>query len=172
MIKKILLAPGILCCCLLYFEARAQTRASDKPSEYKTSCQRLILKLSQGYYTALEETQDNIDRNLIYCARSLGLSRLPVIAEGIDVRDLGDQLTWIDQRSPGIGLRQLSTSTGKKHLELLVLLGAYYAFEPGNFDRYKDSVLFFLDQAIAESKTQHEQQPGLQARLLIGKMYV
>ena len=172
MIKKISLVLGILCCCFLCFEARAQTRTLDKASEYKTSCQRLILTLSQGYYTASEETQANVDRNLIYCAHSLGLSRLTMIAEGIDVRDVGEQLNWIDQRSPGIGLRQLSGSTGKKHLELLVLLGAYYAFEPGNFDRYKDSVLFFLNQAVTESKAQHEPQLGLQARLLIGKMYV
>jgi two-component sensor histidine kinase len=172
MFKKLALALGILCCCFVCFEARAQTRAFDKPSEYNTSCQRLMLKLSQDYCTAGEETQANNDRNLIYCAHSLGLSRLPMIAEGIDVRDLEDQLHWIDQRSPGIGLRQLSASTGKEHLVLLVLLGAYYAFEPDNSGRYKDSVLFFLQQAVAESKLLHERQLSLQARLLIGKMYV
>jgi two-component system, sensor histidine kinase PdtaS len=172
MIKKLSLSLLITLNGILCFEACAQTIAFHKPTEYKTSWQRLLLQLSQAFYTAAEENQANLDSNLIFCAHSLGLSRLPVIAEGIDVSDLTGQLKWVDQRTPGIGLHQLSGSTGKKHLELLVLLGAYYAFEPGNYDRYKDSVLFFLNQAVTESKAQHEQQLGLQARLLIGKMYV
>src|SRR5476651_930230 len=172
MIRKLFVSVLIILNCFLCFQAGAQTTAFHKPSEYKTSWQRLLLQLSQAFYTAAEETQANLDSNLIYCAHSLGLSRLPVIAEGIEAPDLAGHLKWIDQRTPGIGLHQLSGATGKKHLELLVLLGAYYAFEPGNYDRYKDSVLFFLNQAVTESKAQHEQQLGLQARLLIGKMYV
>jgi two-component system, sensor histidine kinase PdtaS len=170
--KKMSLGLVIFLNCFLCFEAGAQTSIFHKPSEYKTSWQRLLLQLSQAFYTSAEETQANLDTNLIYCAHSLGLSRLPVIAEGIDAPDLTGQLKWIDQRTPGVGLQMLSGSTGKKHLELLVLMGAYYAFEPGNYDSYKDSVLFFLNQAVTESKAQHEQQLGLQARLLIGKMYV
>ncbi|WP_426667442.1 sensor histidine kinase [Mucilaginibacter sp. McL0603] len=158
---------GCLC-----FETRAQTTAFHKPSEYKTSWQRLLLQLSPAFYTAAKENQVDLDSSLIYCAHSLGLSRLPVIAEGIDAPDLDGQLRWIDKRDPKSGLRLLSATKGKKHLELLVLLGAYYAFEPDSYHRYKDSVLYYLNRAISESKTQHEQQLGRQARLLIGKMYV
>jgi len=168
----------------LYLNAKAQNTSSadsprqllsdqkNKPSEYKTSWQRLLLQLSQAFYTAAKENQVDLDSSLIYCAHSLGLSRLPVIAEGIDAPDLAGQLKWIDKRDPKNGLRRLSASTGKKHLELLVLLGAYYAFEPDSYHRYKDSVLYFLNKAISESKAQNEQQLGRQARLLIGKMYV
>jgi two-component sensor histidine kinase len=158
--------------CFLCFEAGAQTTAFHKPSEYKTSWQRLLLLLSQAFYTAAEENQLEQDSNLIYCAHSLGLSRLPVIAEGIDAPDLTDQLNWIDKREPESGLHLLSASTGKKHIELLLFLGAYYAFEPDSYHRYKDSVVYFLNNAISESMAQHEQQLGRQARLLIGKMYV
>src|SRR6202000_1693602 len=140
MYKKRLLALGILCCCFISLEGIAQTAAFDKPSEYDISRQRLVLRLSQGYYTARQETQANVDTNLIYCAHYLRLSRLPMIAEGIDVRGFDGGLSWIDQRAPGIGLQELARSNGRKRLTLLVLLGAYYAFEPGNFDRYKDSV--------------------------------
>ena len=171
MIKTLSLTLAIIWNCFLCFEAVAQPKGSDRPSGYKISWQRLLLRLSTGFCTAAEENQVDLDSNLIYCARSFGLSRMPVIAEGIDVRDLNGQLQWIDQRTPEVGLQQLSGSSGRKHLELLVLLGAYYAFEPDNYRLYKDRALYFLDQAITESKTQHEPQLGLQARLLIGKMY-
>src|SRR5476651_720473 len=132
MIKKLSLSLVIFLNCFLCFETWAQTRVFHEPSEYKTSWQRLLLRLSQAFYTAAEENQAKLDSNLIYCAHSLGLSRLPVITEGIDAPDLIGQLKWIDQRTPEVGLHQLSGSTGKKHLELLIFLGAYYAFEPGN----------------------------------------
>ena len=173
------LRTAVILLLVLYLNAQAQnissapqTAAFHKPSEYKTSWQRLLLQLSTSFYTAAKENQVDLDSSLIYCAHSLGLSRLSVIAEGIDAADLTGQLKWIDKRDPKSGLHLLSPSTGKKHLELLVLLGAYYAFEPDEYHRYKDSVLYFLNQAIAESKAQHEPQLGLQARLLIGKMYV
>jgi two-component system, sensor histidine kinase PdtaS len=171
MIKKTFLGLVIFLNCFFSVEAGAQTTAFRKPSEYKTSWQRLLLQLSTSFYTAAKENQVDLDSSLIYCAHSLGLSRLPVIAEGIDVSDLTGQLKWTDKRDPKSGLRMLSASKGKKHLELLVLLGAYYAFEPDSYHRYKDSILNFLNRAVSESKTQHEEQLGFQARLLIGKMY-
>jgi two-component system, sensor histidine kinase PdtaS len=170
--KKISLGLIIFLNCFLSFEAGAQTKTFHKPSEFKPSWQRLLLQLSTGFYNAASENQIDLDSSLIYCAHSLGLSRLPVIDEGIDAADLTDQLKWIDERDPKSGLEILSASTGKKHLELLVFLGAYYAFEPDSYRRYKDSVLYFLNQVISESKAQHEQQLGRQANLLIGKMYV
>jgi two-component sensor histidine kinase len=173
MIKKLSLGLMIFLNCFFCFKAGAQTTAFHKPSEYKTSWQRLLLQLGTAFYTAAKENQVNLDSSLIYCAHSLGLSRLPVIAEGIDAPDLtSDQLKWIDKRDPKSGLHLLSVSTGKKHLELLVFLGAYYAFEPDSYHRYKDSVLYFLNRAINESKAQHEPQLSRQARLLIAKMYV
>jgi two-component system, sensor histidine kinase PdtaS len=172
MIKKLSIGLVIFWNCFFCFKAGGQNAAFKKPSEYKTSWQRLLLQLSQAYYTAAKENQIDLDSSLIYCAHSLGLSRLPVIAEGIDVSDLTGQLKWIDKRDPKSGMRMLSVASGKKYLELLVFMGAYYAFEPDSYHRYKDSVLYFLNRAISESKTQHEQQLGWQARLLIGKMYV
>jgi two-component sensor histidine kinase len=171
MIKKLSLGLVIFLNCFFCFKASAQTVAFHKPSEYKTSWQRLLLQLSASFYTAAKESEVDLDSSLIYCARSLGLSRLPVIAEGINAADLAGQLKWIDKRDPKNGMRMLSAASGKKHLELLVFLGAYYAFGPDSYHRYKDSVLYFLNRAISESKALHEQQLGRQARLLIGKMY-
>src|SRR5476651_2408275 len=98
MIKKLSLSLVIFLNCFLCFETGAQTTAFHKPSEYKTDWQRLLLRLSPAFYTAAEENQIDLDSSLIYCAHSLGLSRLPVIAERIDAPDLTDQLKWIDKR--------------------------------------------------------------------------
>jgi len=171
MIKKLSIRLITFLCCFSCFDAAAQTTVIHQASAYKTSWQRLLLQLSQAYYTAERENQIDLDSSLIYCSHSLGLSRLPVVAEGLDSPDLAGQLKWIDERDPATGIHLLSAAMGKKHLELLVLLGAYYAFQPDEYHRYKDSILFFLNRAIDESKIQHEPQLGWQARLLIGKMY-
>ena len=141
-------------------------------SYYKTSWQRLLLQLSSTYFTVVTENQVDIDSSLIYASHSLGLSRQPVLTEGIVEPDITGKWKWIDKRDPKEGMRLLSASTGKTKLELLVLLGAYYAFQPGSYYHDKDNVLYFLNRAVSESKAQGEQQLGRQARLLIAKMYV
>ena len=62
--------------------------------------------------------------------------------------------------------------TGKKHLELLILLGAYYAFQPEGYRHYKDSIEYFLTTAISESKALNEDRLGRIARCLLGKIYL
>src|ERR1700755_2573746 len=110
MIKKLSLGLVIFLNCFFYLKAVAQTVAFKKPSEYKTSWQRLLLQLSTSFYTAARENEVDLDSSLIYCAQSLGLSRLPVITEGIDASELTGQLKWIDKRDPKSGLRMLSAA--------------------------------------------------------------
>src|ERR1700722_18062107 len=100
MIKRISVTLAIFWSCFVCVEAGAQPTALLKPSAYKASWQRLLLRLGSSFYTAVSENPGDLDSNLIFCAHAYGLSRLPVIAEGIDVRDLAGQLTWIDQRAP------------------------------------------------------------------------
>jgi two-component sensor histidine kinase len=170
--KKSFIAFVMLLTSFFYFKAEAETMLFNRPSQYKTTWQRLLLQLSTTYFTVVKENQVNLDSSLIYCARSLKLSRLPVITEGISGTRLAeDDLKWIDDRDPKSGIRLLSASTGKKHLQLLVLMGAYYAFEPDNYHRYKNQILYFLNSAIKESKAQQDLILGRQARLLIAKMY-
>jgi len=172
MIKRSFLALTIFFICFFSFKSAAQTVAFHKPSEYKLTWQRLLLQLSSTYFTVVTENQTDLDSSLLYTSHSLGLSRLPVIAEGINDPDLTDQSKWIDKKDPKSGMQLLLGSTGKTHLELLVLLGAYYAFQPDAYHHFKDSVLYFLNKAINESKILHDRKLGWQAGLLIGKMYV
>lgn len=142
------------------------------PSKDKQSWQRLNLLLSATFIVVVKEGQVEHDTCLYIASRSLGLSRFAVLAEGIDDTELSGKSQWIDLQQPGTAVKLLSTTTGKKHLELLLLLGAYYAFQPGSYYRYKDSVDFFLNKAIDESRLLKEERLGRQALCLLGKIYV
>jgi two-component sensor histidine kinase/tetratricopeptide (TPR) repeat protein len=181
MLKKTLVPLVIFLTCLLSFKGLSQSAVTESTvvstpyrpaSQYKVSWQRLLLQLSSTYYTVVKENQVDLDSSLLYASRSLGLSRLPVIAEGINDPELLAQSQWADHKDPGTGIRLLSRATEKKHLELLVLLGAYYAFQPDSYHHYKDSVQYFVTRAINESKTLQEDGLGRQALCLLGKMYV
>ncbi|HTB24561.1 MAG TPA: hypothetical protein VK711_04285, partial [Puia sp.] len=156
-----------------YSTPSAITSTSYHPaSQDKIAWQCLLLQLSSTYYTVAKEGQVDLDSSLLYTSHSLGLSRLPLAAEGMDDTVIWAQSKWFDNRDPGKGIQLLSHSNDKRHLELLVLLGAYYAFQPDSYHHYRDSVEYFLSRAIGESKNLHEIELGRQARCLLGKMYV
>jgi len=143
------------------------------PSTHKESWQRLLLKLSSAFIVVAKEGQVDHDSCLYVASRSLGISRFPVLAEGlVDSAESFGHSQWIDKQQPDIGIRLLSEATGKRHLQLLILLGSYYAFQPDSYYRYKDSVEYFLNEAVSESKALKEERLGRQALCLLGKMYV
>ncbi|NII26411.1 sensor histidine kinase [Pseudoflavitalea sp. X16] len=142
------------------------------PHEDKLSWQRLNLWLSSTFLVIVKEGQADADSCLYAASRSLGISRFSLLAEGFDDPDLFGQSTWIDRRDPGKGVRLLSAANGRKHLQLLLLLGAYYAFEPHSYDRHRDSVEYFLTRALHESKSLKEERLGRQALCLLGKVYI
>lgn len=142
------------------------------PSRDKESWQRLNLLLSSTYLVVASEGMVGADSCLYVASRSLGLSRLPVLAEGIGGYGLCKQSQWIDRQEPGVGVRLLSEATGRQRLRLLLLLGSYYAFQPRSYYRYGDSVRYFLNRAVAESRSLKEEKLGRIALCLLGKMYV
>jgi two-component sensor histidine kinase len=170
----------MLFCLLMCIDAHAQPSMESvapgysyyPPQEDKESWQRLNLSLSSTFIVVANEGQIDLDSCLHHASRSLGLSRYSILAEGIGDPDLFEQSKWIDQHNPGIGIRLLSKSTGKKHLQLLLLLGSYYAFQTGSYDSHNDSAAYFLTQAITESKTLKEERLGRQALCLLGKIYL
>ncbi|MFT3702173.1 MAG: sensor histidine kinase [Agriterribacter sp.] len=170
----------ILSGLLAGYQAAAQAPSSNlaaaytyyHPAKDKTSWQRLNLLLSATFIVVVKEGQVEHDTCLYIAGRSLGLSRFPVLAEGIDDVALSEQSGWIDLQQPGTAVQLLSTTTGRKHLELLILLGAYYAFEPGSYYRYKDSVEYYVSRAIEESRLLREDRLGRLAQCLLAKIYV
>jgi len=140
-------------------EASSQSSTSSKISTYsyhpasedKESWQRLNLWLSSTFILAVKEGQIDLDSCLYRASRSLGLTRYSILAEGIDDPELPAQSQWVDRRQPEEGFNLLAQAKGKKHLQLLILLGSYYAFQPGSYVLYKDSVEHYLSKAVSES---------------------
>ncbi|MET0636914.1 MAG: histidine kinase dimerization/phosphoacceptor domain -containing protein [Chitinophagaceae bacterium] len=142
------------------------------PSKDKLSWQQLNLSLSSTYIVIAKEGQVGHDSCLYIASRSLGLSRFAVLAEGIDTDgELIGQSQWIDQQKPEKGMQLLSGATGIKQLKLLLLVGSYYAFEPRNYYKHRDKVEYYLNKAVALSKTLNEGRLGRIALCLLGKMY-
>jgi two-component sensor histidine kinase/tetratricopeptide (TPR) repeat protein len=181
MLKKTLPPLVIFLTCFLSFKGQSQplvtaSSISFHPaSQYKLSWQRLLLQLSSTYYNVVRDNQVDLDSSLLYTSRSLGLSRLPVIAEGITDQELLARSKWIDQRDPAAGIRLLAQTTGKLHLGLLVLLGAYYCFQSDSYHHYADSVKYFLNSVLKEGEATQEsaQETSFrrQALCLLGKLY-
>jgi len=140
-------------------------------SEDKASWQRLNLWQGATFLVVAKEGQADLDSCLYRASRSMGVSRFSILAEGIDDPELFEQSNWIDKMEPAKGIHLLSAARGKKHVELLVLLGAYYAFQPGSYHRYRDSAEFFLTRAIHESGSLKVEKPGRQALALLVKVY-
>ncbi|KAA2239092.1 sensor histidine kinase [Chitinophaga agrisoli] len=171
---------GLLSGLLISTEARPQSTVQPEVSAYsyyppdqdKASWQRLNLWLSSTYLYIAKEALTDQDSCLLIAGHYLGLSRFSILAEGFGDEKLREQSKWIDQGDPGTGIRFLSKATGKKHLQLLLLLGSYYAFQPAGYSRYKDSVEYFLNKAITESKTLKDERLHLLALCLLGKIYL
>jgi two-component sensor histidine kinase len=169
----------ILLCMLISSKGLAQppTQASlsaysYRPlSEEKLSWQRLTLWLSGNFYRGMKLSTIDGDSSLLDVSKFLGISRLPYTAEGIDDPELLEQSKWFDDRKPGEGIRQLAEAKGKKRIELLLLLGAYYSFQPAAYKRYKDSVEFYLKKVIAERQSSEEKRLGRVALCLFIKVY-
>jgi two-component sensor histidine kinase len=126
---------------------------------------------SATFYRVVKEGELDFNSCLVHASRSLGLSRLPVLAEGIDDPELLKQSQWIDRMNPAVGIQQLTQLKEKKRLHQLLLVGAYYAFKPQpNFE--KDSAVFFLSKAIEESKRLGEAKLQRAALCLLGKTHL
>ncbi len=169
----------ILLCLRGCLEVNSQTSVPIRLSEYsyhrpdedKESWQRLNLLLGATDIVVAKEGNVEHDTCLYIASRSMGLSRFSVLAEGLDAWEWKDQSQWMDRQEPGIGIRLLSEATGRKHLQLLLLLGSYYAFQPRSYYRYKDSVEYFLSRAVYESKLLKDEKLGWQALCLLGKIH-
>lgn len=170
----------ILLCLLMYVEGQSQSLTQSATSGYsyypphkdKESWQRLNLWLSSTFLVIVKEGQADPDSCLYVASSSIGISRFSILAEGIGDADLLEHSKWIDQRNPGNGIRMLSEAAGRKHLQLMLLLGAYYAFETDSYNRHRDSVDYFLTKAIQESKSLKDEKLGRQALCLLAKIYL
>ena len=142
------------------------------PSYYPPRHQRLLLQLGSTEFHVFRNAEIDLDSSLIHASGWLGISRVPLIDEGFGKEVPADSLAWFDRRDPAFEIRQLPAAQGPARLRVLVLLGAYYTFQPADVADHKDSALFYLRAARAESRLQKESFWDRQALCLMGKFYV
>jgi len=139
--------------------------------EDPVSWQRLTLWLGPTFVMVAKEGQADIDSCIDAAALSMGINRLSILEEGIGAPEHPEFTDWINAHTPSRGIALLAAATGKSHLQLLALLGAYYTFQPNSYYRCRDSAEYYLNAAIRESKQLKQPETGRQALALLVKLY-
>jgi len=140
-------------------------------SQLSPEKQQLWLQLSLNYYTVVKDGQIDQDSSLLLVSRKGRLTRWTVITDGFgdDVAQADNK--WIDTRQTGTAVKRLSALHGTDRVKLLVLLGSYYAFQPGYHQKDRDSAKYFLSKAKEESESLHSALWTNQSLCLLGKNY-
>lgn len=159
----------LIFCCLLCSIPGLLNAQVNKMS---TDRRRLLLELCSGFYNVLSLGQINLDSSLIAASKSLKMQRSPVILDGFEEEFKGSDIDWIENRNPLIPKHQLNTLKGTEHMKLLLLLGAYYAFQSGKNASDADSALVYLFRAKNESERLNSRFWLNQANILIAKVYL
>src|ERR1043165_9089357 len=133
---------GIMVCLAMCVKAQSPSPVAVSNFEYhpasedKRSWQRLNLWLSTIYVTGTNERSIDLDSALLYTSRSLGLSRLPLLFDGITDESFFANTDWFQYAYPNEDDQMLSTAKGKKHLHMALLLGGHYGFAHGGYLRF------------------------------------
>jgi len=165
MAKKITIPSSFILLLLLPILANAQM------SKLSSDKQLLLLQLSLNYYTVVKEGIVDQDSSLLIVSKKDHLSRWTVITEGFGDNIAISNARWIDKRDIKTPVNQLSALHGIDHAKLLVLLGAYYAFQPGYHQKDRDSASYFLSKAKQESEQLNATFWLNQSLCLMGKNY-
>ena len=132
---------------LLAFDAELYAQ---NPATNTWSDQRTILQLNSAFVYVVRVARISMDSALILASRSHHMSRVPLITEGIDDAWCPDHCKWMDNGkvdSIKSGLRRLRSADYARDL---LLIGAYYAFQPGE-NNYRESIKFLL---LAKTETE------------------
>lgn len=130
---------------------------------------RTTLQLSSAFYTVVSNAAVLLDSSLILYSKSLRLSRIPVITEGIDDPYCSTHCQWIDNGNVDSIKKELVSLTGVDLTRTLLLIGAYYAFQPGP-SNYNTAIRYLL-LAKREADKSENLAWSAQASILIGKSY-
>ncbi len=160
---------GLLFCSIY---AKAQKDSTFLAKRMDAPFKKLLLELSTTYFTVVKENQVDLDSSLIHVSRELSLSRLPILADGIENENILNNAGWVDQRKPWVGQKQLTRATKHDHAALSILLGAYFAFEPGNNIKTIKSGMTYLQNGINESVETSNNQLKLAGQRLMAKLYL
>lgn len=130
---------------------------------------KTTLQLGSAFYTVVSYASVLLDSSLLVYSRSLHLSRIKVITEGIDEDYCLEHCQWMDNGKVGIVKKELINLKGIDHTRMLLLIGAYYAFQPGPAN-YNIAIKYLL-LAKSEAEKARNLSWSAHAAILIGKSY-
>jgi len=128
--------------------------------------------MSGTYYHAWRNADIDLDTAFLHAARYLNISRIILLNEAFEQEIPTNSAPWFDRQDPDTASRALPGTHGEEHLRLLTLLGAYYAFQPNAWARYRDSAIHYLNTALAESKSLNQPSWYRQILCVLGKLYM
>ncbi|MET4014610.1 two-component sensor histidine kinase [Mucilaginibacter sp. UYP25] len=163
MLKKIL---SLFCMIVFFFSSATVQGQTEKLNPEQN---QLLLQLSLNYYTVVKEGRIDQDSSLLIVCRKNRLSRWPVITENFGKYTSLAKDKWIDKQQPGGITNKLGSLMGMSYLKQLVLVGAYYAFQPGYHQKDRDNATYYLSKAKQESETNHSMFWLNQTLCLLGK---
>lgn len=102
-----------------------------------------------------------VDEALLYVAPIEGLTRLPVLYEGLEDHRFPAGNDWAVRGAPADAIGMLPRLHGREHALQLLQLGIYYAFEPETNKGAADSAWQYLQQAYREVRQQQLPVPVL-----------
>jgi two-component sensor histidine kinase len=162
MVKKMLLFFALLCMPSVLWAQVTKLSFEKK---------QLLLKLSFNYYAVVKEGRVDLDSSLLLVGLRNHVGRWPVITEGFSNEFVQANNNWVETRRPREALKQLAGLHGTGRIRLLVLLGAYYTFQPAYRKADNDSATYYLLKAKQESEAINAKFWYKQSLCLLGKNY-
>lgn len=159
MIRKLIL---LLCVSYLFLESDAQNGG-------KADRDRTILELNAAALYVRSDATIPLDSALLIYAGHLGLSRLPVIGEGLDATFCDRYGGWIRSGNVDSFTRIVPGLVGLDQLKAKWLIGAWYAFQPGGSDYHKAVEWLLQVQEAANRAGNLEME--VQSDCLLSKAY-
>lgn len=165
MIRYLIRCFFLLCVCIFLQNV---VKGQSPQSSYDILKLRLLV-ISTGHFI-YDVSQGQIDQdsaNLLAC-RMYGLPRLLPYDEGFSDGVTSPTSKLIDAGKIRVVTNVLNYTEGENKLRILLELGAYYLFKPGNEKADMDSALLFIQRAQALSVETGWQKESLS---LLGKYY-
>lgn len=133
---------------------------------------KALIQLSSAFVTVAKEATIDLDSSLVITTKFHNLSRSGVISDGIDDGYAEKFCRWIDDRNTRIPQADILKLNGRPKARLMLLLGAYYAFQPGLKQSDIDSSIYWVRMAEKENLRFKDARWVYQAYCLLGKCYL
>ncbi len=130
---------------------------------------KTLLKLRAADIQVNTEAQLSLDSTQILAARYFSISPVSVITEGMNDAFCASHSKWMDHGYVDSATALLPLMGAADRTELRLLIGAWFAFQPGNSNYRK--AIFYLEQVLVEAKRLGRREWEAQAYCLLSKSY-